>query len=52
MSDPIDRDFNSDPCEDCRLNGDDYSYDKDGDLMSNCYDCPLREGRKENEDNY
>jgi len=21
--------------------GDDYSYDKDGDLVSNCYDCPM-----------
>ena len=32
-----------DPCEECRINGDNYSYDKDGDLVSNCYDCPMRE---------
>lgn len=31
-----------DPCEECRLYGHDYSYDEDGDLMSNCYDCPMR----------
>ena len=31
-----------DPCEECRINGDTYSYDKDGDLVSNCYDCPMR----------
>ena len=30
-----------DYCEECRLYGDDYSYDKDGDLVSNCYDCPM-----------
>lgn len=34
-----------DPCEDCRINGDDYSYDDDGGLVSNCYDCPLRPER-------
>lgn len=31
-----------DPCEECRLYGDDYSYDEDGELISNCYDCPMR----------
>ena len=31
-----------DICYECRLYGDDYSYDRDGDLVSNCYDCPLR----------
>jgi hypothetical protein len=30
-----------DPCEECRILGDDYSYDEDGDLVSNCYDCPF-----------
>ena len=30
-----------DYCEECRLYGDDYSYDRDGDLVSNCYDCPM-----------
>ena len=28
-----------DYCEECRLHGDDYSYDEEGDLVSNCYDC-------------
>lgn len=31
----------NDICEECRIYGDDYSYDKDGDLVSNCYDCPM-----------
>lgn len=30
-----------DYCGECQLYGDDYSYDKDGDLVSNCYDCPM-----------
>ena len=30
-----------DYCDECQLYGDDYSYDKDGDLVSNCYDCPM-----------
>ena len=30
-----------DVCDECRLYGDDYSYDRDGDLVSNCYDCPM-----------
>lgn len=30
-----------DYCEECQLYGDDYSYDKDGDLVSNCHDCPF-----------
>ena len=34
-------DYDYDPCEECRINGDDYYYDEDGDLMMNCYDCPL-----------
>ena len=28
-------------CEECRIYGDDYSYDENGDLVSNCYDCPM-----------
>lgn len=28
-------------CWECRLHGDDYSYDKDGDIVYNCYDCPM-----------
>lgn len=30
-----------DPCEECRIYGDDYYYDKDGDLVSYCDDCPF-----------
>ena len=30
-----------DYCDECQLYGDDYSYDKYGDLVSNCYDCPM-----------
>ena len=30
-----------DYCEECRLYGDDYGYDRDGDLVSNCYGCPM-----------
>lgn len=37
--DPIDYD----PCEDCRAYGNDYYIDKDGDVMSACYDCPMWE---------
>ncbi len=32
-----------DPCNDCCADGDDYTYDEDGNLVSMCYDCPLRE---------
>lgn len=28
-----------DPCEKCRIYGDDYSYDKDGDKVVRCKDC-------------
>lgn len=31
----------NDICEECRIYGDDYSYDKDGDIVSSCYDCPM-----------
>lgn len=30
-----------DHCEECRLYGDDYSFDKDGDLVSNCDGCSM-----------
>ena len=30
-----------DYCEECSLYGDDYGYDQNGDLVSNCYDCPM-----------
>lgn len=30
-----------DPCEECRIYGDDYYYDEDGDLVSYCDDCPF-----------
>ena len=40
--------INYDPCEYCRLYGYDYSYDDDGELISNCYDCPLRGGEHDN----
>jgi len=30
-----------DPCDDCRAYGDDYYFDKDGECMSRCYDCPF-----------
>ena len=29
------------PCDDCRAYGDDYYFDKDGECMSRCYDCPF-----------
>lgn len=32
---------NIDYCEECRTYGDDYRYDRDGDLVSVCYDCPM-----------
>lgn len=28
-----------DPCEECRVLGDDYYYDDNGDLQCNCDDC-------------
>jgi len=31
-----------DPCEECHLSNNDYDFDKDGDLVCLCYDCPLR----------
>ena len=34
--DESDRD---DPCEECRIYGDDYSYDEDGDSVCNCEGC-------------
>ena len=30
-----------DECYECRGLGDDYSFDEDGELVSNCDDCPL-----------
>lgn len=30
-----------DECYECRGLGDDYSIDEDGELVSNCDDCPL-----------
>ena len=30
-----------DYCGECQLYGDDYSYDKDGDLVSNCDGCSM-----------
>ena len=30
-----------DYCDECKLYGDDYGYDQDGDLASNCYGCPM-----------
>lgn len=32
--------FDYDPCEDCRICGDNYFYE-DGELMSRCPECPL-----------
>ena len=36
-----------DICEDCRLVGDDYYYDEDGDLCDACIDCPFNENNYE-----
>lgn len=33
-------DYREDHCCECRGLGDDYSYDDEGDLISNCSDCP------------
>jgi hypothetical protein len=35
--------MNEDYCYECRGLGDDYSYDEDGDLVSNCEGCPYNE---------
>lgn len=32
-----------DPCYECGGYGDDYRFDKDGELVSNCPDCPFNE---------
>ena len=34
-------------CAECRTYGDDYYYDKDGDLISNCCDCPMNPWMRE-----
>ena len=33
-------DEDDDRCYECTGYGDDYSYDEDGELVSNCSDCP------------
>ena len=33
-------DYDDDRCYECGGYGDDYSYDENGDLVSNCDDCP------------
>ena len=40
-----------DICEDCRLVGDDYYYDDDGNLCDACIDCPFNENNYD-EDGY
>lgn len=32
---------NSEYCYECRLYGNDYQYDDDGELVSACTDCPF-----------
>ena len=36
--DPWDDD---DYCDECRIYGDDYSFDEDGEMVDNCVDCPF-----------
>lgn len=46
--DEYDRGMN-DTCEECRIYGDDYYYDEDGDLQSSCYRCAFRYGYEEDD---
>lgn len=41
--DELDRFVNNeiDLCYECRINGDDYYVDSNGDMIDNCYSCPL-----------
>ena len=39
-----------DHCEECRLYGNNYSYDEDGDSVCNCYDCPMNPYARGEED--
>lgn len=34
--------IDNDPCYECRVLGDDYSFDDGGELVSNCDDCWVR----------
>jgi len=36
-----------DPCYECRGLGDDYGFDKDGELVCRCSDCPCNTVRLE-----
>lgn len=33
-------DLDFDPCEECRLSGNDWHYDRYGAVIINCYHCP------------
>lgn len=39
----------NDTCEECRIYGNDYYYDEDGDLQSSCYRCAFRYGYEEDD---
>lgn len=39
--------YDPDYCYECGGYGDDYSYDEDGDLISNCDNCPFSPYREE-----
>lgn len=40
-------DVDDDRCYECTGYGDDYSEDEDGNLVSNCTDCPYNSANKE-----
>lgn len=31
----------NDYCDDCKIYGDNYSYDEDGNFINNCSSCPF-----------
>ena len=40
-------DEDDDRCYECTGYGDNYSYDEDGELVSNCIDCPWNRANDE-----
>ena len=43
--DPLD-----DYCDECRVYGDDYSFDEDGKMVDNCVECPFNSANNDWED--
>ena len=39
--------YDNDRCYECTGYGDNYSYDEDGELVSNCIDCPWNRANDE-----